>query len=153
MALDATPDGKTTFERSRHGHHGRIRLQVEHRDSCLLIKVGGEIDYLTADEFRERAISHCTTTGQIILDLQDVTFCDSSGLGALIGIWKAAMAHDRRLVISRPSPLCHRILQRTGLDEHIAISPTLQHAFAKLSADHGDAQPAGSGLTTRRHVS
>ncbi|MFA1546974.1 STAS domain-containing protein [Actinomadura chokoriensis] len=136
-----------------HDPYGRVRLQVEHRDSCLVIKVGGEIDHLTANAFRERTISHCITARQIILDLQDVTFCDSSCLAALVGIWKATTARDHRLVVSRPSPLCHQMLQRTGLDEHISISATLRHAFARLSADRGDTRPAQSDLTARRHVS
>jgi anti-sigma B factor antagonist len=151
--MDVVQDENTVLEESWHDHYGRIRLQAEHRNSCLLIKVGGEIDHLTANAFRDRVISHCGTSRRIILDLQDVTFCDSSGLGALVGIWKAAMARDRRLVVSRPSPLCHRILQRTGLDEHIAISVTLRHAFARLSADHGDPRSAGTGRTARRRVS
>ncbi|NVI90976.1 STAS domain-containing protein [Actinomadura sp. BRA 177] len=151
--MDAARHEITALEQSWNDPYDRIRLQVEHRNSCLLIKAAGEIDHLTANAFRDYVISHCVTTRRIILDLQGVTFCDSSGLGGLVGIWKAATAHDRRLVLSRPSPLCHRILQRTGLDEHITISVTLHHAFARLSADQGDLKSAGSGRTPRRRVS
>jgi anti-anti-sigma regulatory factor len=30
----------------------------------------------------------------VVLNLDQVTFCNSSGLGALVAIWKAARAHD-----------------------------------------------------------
>lgn len=117
-------------------------MRVENRDSCILVSVEGEIDYLTADAFREHVLAHLSGAWRIVLDLQDVRFCDSSGLGALVGLWKTVTARQGRLVISRPSPVCHRILQRTGLDAHMAISPTLRHAFAKIAGDPGGARPS-----------
>ncbi|MEU8303068.1 STAS domain-containing protein [Actinomadura sp. NPDC048955] len=139
--MDAVQDGNHTSLRLWHDPQDRLRIRVENRDDCILVHVEGEIDYLTADAFREHVLSHATAEWRIILDLQDVRFCDSSGLGALVGLWKAVTARQGRLVLSRPSPVCHRILQRTGLDAHIMISPTLRHAFAKVAGRAG-AQPA-----------
>ncbi|MES9601819.1 STAS domain-containing protein [Actinomadura verrucosospora] len=117
-------------------------MRVENRDTCILFSVEGEIDYLTADAFREHVLSHSEGVGRIVLDLQDVRFCDSSGLGALVGVWKTVTARQGRLVLSRPSPVCQRILQRTGLDAHMLISPTLRHALARIVDGQGGARPS-----------
>ncbi|GGT74977.1 hypothetical protein GCM10010177_36350 [Actinomadura citrea] len=140
--MDAVQDGNHTSLRLWRDPHDRLRIRVENRDTCILVRVEGEIDYLTADAFREHVLSHASAAWRIILDLQDVAFCDSSGLGALVGLWKTVTARRGRLVLSRPSPVCHRILQRTGLDAHIMISPTLRHAFAKVAADQAGAPPS-----------
>ncbi|MEV0663183.1 STAS domain-containing protein [Actinomadura luteofluorescens] len=139
--MDAVQDGNHTSLRLWHDPQDRLRIRVENCGTCILVQVEGEIDYLTADAFREHVLSHAPAEWRIILDFQDVRFCDSSGLGALVGLWKAVTARQGRLVLSRPSPVCRRILQRTGLDAHIMISPTLRHAFAKV-ADRAGARPS-----------
>ncbi|WP_089314220.1 STAS domain-containing protein [Actinomadura mexicana] len=140
--MEAVQDGSHTSPRLWRDPHDRLRIGVENRDTCIVVRVDGEIDYLTADAFRDHVLSHAPAAWRIILDLQDVAFCDSSGLGALVGLWKAVTARHGRLVLSRPSPVCHRILQRTGLDAHIMISPTLRHAFARVAADQAGAGPS-----------
>ncbi|WP_141578922.1 STAS domain-containing protein [Actinomadura sp. WMMA1423] len=140
--MDAVQDGKHTSLLLWHDPHDRLRISIENRDTCVLARVDGEIDYLTADAFREHVLSHSPGTWRIVLDLQDVRFCDSSGLGALVGLWKTVNARRGRLVLSRPSPVCGRILQRTGLDEHMLISPTLRHALATVAAEQADPRPS-----------
>ncbi|GAA4389214.1 hypothetical protein GCM10023088_63500 [Actinomadura verrucosospora] len=140
--MDAVHDGNDTSLRLWHDSQDRLRMRVENRDTCILFSVEGEIDYLTADAFREHVLSHSEGVGRIVLDLQDVRFCDSSGLGALVGVWKTVTARQGRLVLSRPSPVCQRILQRTGLDAHMLISPTLRHALARIVDGQGGARPS-----------
>jgi hypothetical protein len=82
--MDAVQDGNHTSLRLWRDPHDRLRIRVENRDTCILVRVEGEIDYLTADAFREHVLSHASAAWRIILDLQDVAFCDSSGLGALV---------------------------------------------------------------------
>jgi anti-anti-sigma factor len=151
--MDAVQDGNHTSLRRWRDPHDRLRIGIEKRDICLLVRVEGEIDYLTADAFRDHVLSHCSPTWRLILDLEDVKFCDSSGLGALVGVWKAVTAQRGRLVLSRPSPVCHRILQRTGLDAHMLISPTLRRAFAKVAGDQADARSSSLVPNARQDAS
>ncbi|NDU71871.1 anti-sigma factor antagonist [Actinomadura sp. DSM 109109] len=140
--MDAVQDGNHTSPGMWRDPHGRLRIRVENRDSCVLIRVGGEIDYLTADSFRDHVLSHAAAPWRIILDLQDVEFCDSSGLGALVSLWKTVTAEGGRLVLACPSPVCRRILQRTGLDGHIMTSSVLRRAFAMVAADQPGVRPS-----------
>jgi len=133
------------------GPGDRLHSSVEHHDRVTIIHVHGEIDFITAGGFRDHVVGTALarTPPYVVLDLDRVTFCDSSGLSALIVIWKATRAGRGGLVVARPPELCRRILQRTGLDERIGISPTLQHAVAQFAdATKG----AGAGRRMRRHA-
>ncbi|MBO2457472.1 STAS domain-containing protein [Actinomadura sp. LCR2-06] len=116
-----------------------------------MVHVHGEIDVFTADALRDQAISAAASLARlrIVLDLDQVTFCDSSGLNALVALWKSVRARGGDLVVARPPEVCRRILARTGLDAHIGVSPTLRHALRRIAQPTaGDAaMPTGPGAS------
>ena len=52
----------------------------------------------------------------IEVDLAQTTFVDSCGLGALIGLHKAALSRKGKLVLLNPQPSIEQILELTRLD-------------------------------------
>jgi anti-sigma B factor antagonist len=56
----------------------------------------------------------------VVLDLSELTFIDSSGLGAIHAARQRAMDDGGILVVCRPSPTVHRVLEITGLDIWVA---------------------------------
>jgi anti-sigma B factor antagonist len=59
--------------------------------------------------------------GAIIVDLRDVEFMDSTGLGVLIGARRRAQDADVKLVLARPSRATYRLLAVTGTRRHFTI--------------------------------
>ncbi|WP_173098371.1 STAS domain-containing protein [Actinomadura verrucosospora] len=118
---------------------GRLRITTEPAASdaagCVVVRVHGEIDAFTAGTLREQTISASAPLirPRIVLDLDQVTFCDSSGLNALIAIWKIVRSRRGELMVARPPEVCRRILARTGLDQHIGVSPTVRHALQRIA--------------------
>ncbi|WP_084263215.1 STAS domain-containing protein [Actinomadura formosensis] len=153
MATSTVHDDDSLSEEQWCDPDNRIRVRSAGHERFLLFYVAGEIDYLTAEPFREYVLSRPSPAGNIILDLRDVKFCDSSGLGALVALWKAARGRRGNLVLSRPSPLCHRLLERTGLDRHIGISATLRHALDHVTAGRASFPPPGTVPKSRRDAS
>jgi anti-sigma B factor antagonist len=93
-------------------------------DGVAFLYAQGEIDLANAEQLRalgEELV--CSFIGTIRVDLSGVTFLDSTGLGALIGIRNAAEAARRILILDRPSPQALRILQITGLTDLFTIQP------------------------------
>lgn len=88
------------------------------------LQVSGELDIASAAELRgagEAAFSgDCST---LRLDLADVTFMDSTGLGVLIGLRNAAQSSEKTLVIANPSPTVSRLLDLSGLLTVFRIEP------------------------------
>jgi anti-anti-sigma factor len=55
----------------------------------------------------------------LVLDLNRLSFMDSSGLGAIHTARRRALKEGGTLVVSRPSPMVSRVLEITGLDTWI----------------------------------
>jgi anti-sigma B factor antagonist len=55
----------------------------------------------------------------VVVDLSGLTFMDSSGLGAIHTARRLAIKNGGTLVVSRPQPAVHRVLELTGLDTWI----------------------------------
>ncbi|GIH79057.1 STAS domain-containing protein [Planobispora longispora] len=87
-----------------------------------VIRLSGEIDILTRPALRRRLLSALRySTNLFILDLSEVSFCDASGLGMLIGIQRRARARGITLILTAPSPCVSRILHITGLDRSMPM--------------------------------
>lgn len=74
----------------------------------------GELDACTC-----RGLAECLrgpSDSLVVVDLSQLTFIDSCGLGALHAARQMAIKNGGTLVVSRPSPMVHRVFEITGLD-------------------------------------
>jgi anti-sigma B factor antagonist len=87
-----------------------------------VLSVAGEIDMNTAESLYERAVALVDGgTRQLVLDLGDVTFCDSLGVSALVRIYRQAAAVSCRLrVVNLRGHIAH-VLQMSGLDQMFEV--------------------------------
>lgn len=60
-------------------------------------------------------------SGDVILDLKDVTFMDSSGIGAIIYLYKRLTANDRALALRQVHGQPLKITRLTGLDQVMLV--------------------------------
>jgi anti-sigma B factor antagonist len=51
----------------------------------------------------------------LILNLQDVDYMDSSGLGQMVSIWTSARSRNGNIVLLRPTERVKRLLRTTAL--------------------------------------
>src|SRR4051794_29802743 len=92
-------------------------VRVDHEGSTCFVRLTGEIDILVAREIDElgEAMIETTSASEVVIDMADVTFLDSTGLGALIGMRNAALSRDLPLRIAGAPPRVKRILTITGM--------------------------------------
>ena len=91
-------------------------LTKTHRN-ILCISLNGELDEKTA-EYTRLAMEKCmlnSTAGQIVIDLANLAFMDSTGIGVLIGRYKKMKDKGIPIYISNPSVQAERIFNMTGL--------------------------------------
>ena len=84
------------------------------------IVVAGDIDAHTCPDLASE-LDPLPGSGDVRLDVADVGFIDSSGLRVIIDAHQLAETGDRKLVIERPSKSVSRILEISGLKDHLHI--------------------------------
>jgi anti-sigma B factor antagonist len=69
-------------------------------------------------------------SARIVADMSATTFCDSSGLAAIVTAYRQAVAAggDMRLVIEHPG--ARRVFELSGIDTVISIYPDLPAALS-----------------------
>jgi anti-sigma B factor antagonist len=103
-----------------------MNLDVARRGGTLLVHVAEpRIDAAAAIRFKEamRAAA-AEPSDRVVLDLSDVTFLDSSGLGAVVAVMKM-LAPDRPLELSRLTPTVEKVFRLTRMDRVFTIHPEL----------------------------
>ena len=104
-------------------HPLTITLEASGPETVLALT--GELDPHTAPLLQEQidAVRSSAGATTVVLELSGLTFIDSSGLRVVISTQKALAADGGRLVLRGPSETARRLLEITGLVDHIAVEP------------------------------
>lgn len=108
-----------------------FRLTAQHTEGDLaLAHIAGELDIATAPHLRAQALALIAQGHRhLILDLSAVTFCDSSGFNALVGIFRCAKEADGSVTLSAVPDRLERLLNLTGLSAILPAHPSAAHAL------------------------
>jgi anti-sigma B factor antagonist len=106
-----------------------ITTSVAHRDGAAVVSIGGEIDLSTAPAF-EKAITEALEHHPSVLaiELSEVTFMASVGLRVLAAT-NEKFGDSTRIAVVANNPAATRPIQLTGLDDVVALFPTLDAAL------------------------
>lgn len=92
-------------------------------DGTPVLVVSGELDIAGVDEFVEYGEKLLRSGAPVVaVDLSDLSFIDSSGIGALVRLGKSAAA-NQRLQLSDVSRPVARVLELTGLTDLFVDRP------------------------------
>lgn len=85
--------------------------------------ISGEIDHHNAKKAREELDNIIEKQQPICfgLDLSGVSFCDSSGLGLVMGRMRKCLSVGSAMVVLNPSAASERILEIAGMDKILKI--------------------------------
>jgi anti-anti-sigma factor len=92
-------------------------------DGGCVVRLGGEIDLAVADELATVVLGCLDRADHVELDFADVTFIDSSGLGALVRVRNEATRQGKTLSLVDVGRATQRLLEITGLQEAFDIRP------------------------------
>jgi anti-anti-sigma factor len=92
-------------------------------DGQVLTLVGrGEIDYATLDVLENELDKATDSEAEtVVVDLQDVTYIDSAGLGVLVKAHRRMTSENRALVLRVTSPDIIKLFDITGLAHLFAV--------------------------------
>lgn len=101
---------------------------------ALVVLLRGELDHHNAGFVRTELEERFASLGMrnLIFDLSQLHFMDSSGLGVFIGRYKTVSALGGKTRIAAPTPEADRLLRLAGIHKIIPICKTLEEAAAGL---------------------
>jgi anti-sigma B factor antagonist len=106
------------------GHAQAVPFQVDAQPESLGMRVRpvGEIDMATVGRVRQK-IEECVAEGceRVVLDLQGVTFMDSSGVHLVVDADTAARAASWELLIIEGPWQVQRVFEITGLRDRLTF--------------------------------
>lgn len=109
-----------------------IEMMIKH--DVLCIRLDGELDHHTAEELRELASTAIEEKDirHIVLNLEQLSFMDSSGLGVILGRYKQIKQLHGEMVVCAVSPAIRRLLDMSGLFKIIRLEQTEEFALQRL---------------------
>jgi len=107
-----------------------VEFKVEktsEKGSKPVLYVEGEIDVYTSPKLKEK-IRELFEGGafSFVVDLTNVSYIDSTGLGVLIGALRRAREKNGTVLLVFASPRLKRIFEITGLDKNFTIYENLE---------------------------
>ncbi|WP_108672319.1 anti-sigma F factor antagonist [Peribacillus acanthi] len=111
-----------------------LAIDLEIKEDVLCIRLKGELDHHTAEELKDKASSAIEKHGikHIILNLDELSFMDSSGLGVILGRYKQIKQNHGEMVVCAISPAVKRLFDMSGLFKIIKQEPSEENALHRL---------------------
>jgi anti-sigma B factor antagonist len=116
--------------------HGRLQTAVKDVSGVSVIKVAGEVDVYTCPDLKTtiyEAISAGAT--DLVIDMTDVSYMDSSGFGTLLGATRRVKPAGGSVALACCSEAIDRMLRITSLDSVFAIYGQVGEAVNALQTD------------------
>ncbi|MDO5503998.1 MAG: STAS domain-containing protein [Actinomycetia bacterium] len=119
----------------------QVTVTTSQHDGVFVLAFGGDIDVASAVTVRD-ALDRVIAAGHhtIVLDLSEVRFLDSTGLGVMVGRLKAVRDLEGDMHLVCTSRRIQRVMSITGLDDVFAIHASVDEAVAALGDE--SAEPA-----------
>ncbi|WP_251518302.1 MULTISPECIES: anti-sigma factor antagonist [Staphylococcus] len=101
----------------------KLNIETERHDTHYNVKVAGELDVYTVPELEEVLVPmRQEGTHDIYVNLENVSYLDSTGLGLFVGTLKALNQHDKELYILGVSDRISRLFDITGLKDLMHVN-------------------------------
>ena len=118
-----------------------LHIELEKREDYTICRPVGELDAYTVGQFRE-ALGELASEPKLLIDMSEVPFVDSAGLGALIGGIRRAREAGGDVAVCCNRPTLVRLLHTTGFDRIVTVTDTVAEAAESLTS--GEDQSAES---------
>jgi anti-sigma B factor antagonist len=114
---------------------GALRLNVSRpTPTCVLLRVEGEVDLLTAPTLDAELTKHLTESPAptVVLDLDPVAFFGSSGIAALVHAAELARQHEARMIVVASGRAVLRPLEVTNTVRLFTVHASVESALADV---------------------
>jgi len=108
-----------------------LDIQIDQAADYTVCRPKGELDAFTVSQFRE-SLAELASSARLVIDLSEVPFIDSAGLGALIGGIRRTREQGGDVSVACNRSTLIRLLRTTGFDRIVTVADTVEEAAAAL---------------------
>jgi anti-anti-sigma factor len=98
-----------------------VAIEVQPTPHEVVVRVKGELDLSTVPTLRAVLDGIDPRHRRVVLDLRDVSFLDSMGVGLLVEASRRCASELCELVLRSPSERVRQVLELTGLDDMLRV--------------------------------
>jgi anti-sigma B factor antagonist len=110
---------------------------IAHRlvGEIALVEVSGWIEIGSAPRLRDTLISVIDEGHvHVVIDLSEVAFLDSTGLGVIVGLLHRLRSHNGSLALAGASERVYKVFHTTQLTKVLTITETVDDAIAAVNS-------------------
>jgi anti-sigma B factor antagonist len=113
---------------------GPLRIETRHgsRDGQLILRLSGPLTLANVFEFQN--LVRADESACLFIDLSEVPYIDSAGIGALMGTYVSGERRGRQLVLVGVSERVRQALQVTKVVQYFTMAATQQEAESAVSS-------------------
>lgn len=113
-----------------------LRINERPVGDTKLLELSGHLVFDEGDQILRERIHALVDEGsrRILLDLHDVTYVDSGGIGAVVEMYLHLAKVGGRLALMRPGPCARRVLQITHLSSALDVFEDEETAIRGIHA-------------------
>jgi len=105
-----------------------MKINFTQEEGKLIVSVSGDIDAYHSGDFKKsiREELESVDAHTVVLDMSNVAYIDSAGLGSLVALLKDVRTKGKEFVLASLKPNVKRIFEMTRLDRVFKIVDTLE---------------------------
>jgi anti-sigma B factor antagonist len=110
------------FEEDRAPRPGELRIQTARIGTRIELSLAGELDLVSAPQLESELLAvESPEAGELLIDLADVQFIDSTGLRVLLGASKRADTRGQKLLVRHVGGQARRLFEIAGVIEQFSF--------------------------------
>ena len=99
-----------------------VTIRRSEQPPWTVLSAGGDLDVVGAPELRQAVVTVVAEGARLlVLDLSDLDFVDSFGIGAVVGALKRLRQRGGDLALVCPTPRIRRVFEICDLDRILAL--------------------------------
>ena len=123
-----------------------VTIRRSEQPPWTVLSAGGDLDVVGAPELRQAVVTVVSEGARLlVLDLSDLDFVDSFGIGAVVGALKRLRQRGGDLALVCPTPRIRRVFEICDLDRILALHDSIDSLLEPSVAG-----PAGAASSRRR---
>ena len=110
-----------------------LQIKFSNKGNVLIIKLNGELDHHASDYVRRKIDNEMIkpTSKNIIFDLSNLSFMDSSGIGIIMGRYKMINNINGKAIIACSNMHIVKLLEMSGIQSIIPIFDNIDKAIKR----------------------